>query len=58
MVPKKTGTFRPVFNLKPLNQFVRKEAFKMATIRTVANAIRSGDFAVSLDLKTPTYTFP
>lgn len=51
LVPKKTGGFRPVFNLRPLNHFIQKESFKMATIRTVAAAIRPGDFAVSLDLK-------
>ena len=28
-VPKKTGDFRPVVNLKPLNQFVEKIHFKM-----------------------------
>ena len=51
LVPKKSGGYRPVFNLKPLNAFIEKETFKMATIRTVKNAIRPGDFAISLDLK-------
>jgi len=51
LVPKKGGKFRPVFNLKPLNAHVIKRQFKMATVRSVANAIRPGDFAVSLDLK-------
>jgi len=51
LVPKKGGMFRPVFNLKPLNAHVVKRSFKMATVKSVANAIRPGDFAVSLDLK-------
>ena len=32
LVPKKTGDFRPVINLKPLNQFVKKIHFKMESI--------------------------
>jgi len=51
LVPKKGGSYRPVFNLKPLNQHIHKRKFKMATVRTVAAAIRPGDFAVSIDLQ-------
>ena len=51
LVPKKDGSRRPVFNLKTLNNFVKKKTFKMATIHTVAQSIRCGDWAVSLDLK-------
>jgi len=51
LVPKKGGTFRPVFNLKPLNQSIAKRQFKMATVKSVASAIRPGDFAVSIDMK-------
>jgi len=51
LVPKKGGKWRPVFNLKPLNAHVQKRAFKMATVRSVAQSIRPGDLAVSLDLK-------
>ena len=51
LVPKKGGSYRPVFNLRPLNQSIAKKKFKMATVKTVASAIRPGDFAVSIDLK-------
>ena len=33
LVPKKTGDFRPVINLKPLNHFVDKIHFKMENIQ-------------------------
>ena len=51
LVKKKNGSFKPVFNLKPLNKHIHKQSFKMATVRTVAESIRQGDWAVSLDLK-------
>ena len=50
LVPKKTGDFRPVINLKPLNQFFEKIHFKMENIRMALNCISSGDFMVSIDL--------
>ena len=50
LVPKKTGDFRPVINLKPLYQFVEKIHFKMENIRMALNCISSGDFMVSTDL--------
>ena len=39
LVPKKTGDFRPVINLKPLNQFVEKIHFKMENIHMALNCI-------------------
>ena len=50
LVPTKTGNFRPVINLKPLNQFVEKIHFKMENTRMALNCISSGDFMVSIDL--------
>jgi len=43
LVPKKGGSLRPVFNLKPLNKHVAKRQFKMATVKTVASTIRPND---------------
>ena len=50
LVPKKTGNFRPVINLKPLNQFVEKIHLKMENIRMALNCISSGDCMVSIGL--------
>ena len=42
LVPKKDGTFRPVFDLKSLNTYVCKEKFKMTTPRAVTRALHTG----------------
>ena len=42
LVPKKGGTFRPVFNLKRLNAFVRYEHFKMESTPMLMNLIQRG----------------
>ena len=39
LVPKKTGDFQPVINLKPLNQSVQKIHFKMESIHMASNCI-------------------
>lgn len=51
VVPKKNGELRPVINLRPLNQYIRKRHFKMDTMSTVLNLVKTGDWAISLDLK-------
>ena len=58
LVSKKTGNFRPVINLKPLNQFVKKIHFKMDNIRMAWNCISPGDFMVSIDLKDAYFSAP
>ena len=58
LVPKKTGDFRPVINLKPLNQFVQKIHFKMENIRMALNSISPGDYMVSVDLKDAYFSVP
>ena len=58
LVPKKTGDFRPVVNLKPLNQFVEKIHFKIENIRMALNCISPGDFMVSIDLKDAYFSVP
>ena len=42
LVPKESGDFRPVINLKPLNQFVEEIHFKMESKQMVLNAVRRG----------------
>ena len=58
LVPKKDGTFRPVFDLKSLNVYVRKEKFKMTTPRAVTHALHKGDWVVSVDLKDAYFHVP
>ena len=58
LVPKKTGDFRPVINLKPLNQLVEKIHFKMDNIHMVLNCISPRDFMVSIGLKDDYFSVP
>ena len=58
LVPKKSGGFRPVINLKPLNQFVEKIHFKMENIQTAIESLNYGDYMVSLDLKDAYFSVP
>ena len=51
VVPKKNGELRPVINLRPLNQYIRKQHFKMDTMSKVINLVKKGDWGISLDLK-------
>ncbi|MES9883340.1 MAG: reverse transcriptase domain-containing protein [Sedimenticola sp.] len=50
-MPKKNGKLRPVLDLSALNRFVLIERFKMETTRSIRDAIRPGDWAVSIDLQ-------
>ena len=47
-----------MFDLKTLNQFVRKEKFKVTTSRVVTNALHHRDWAVSVDLKDAYFHIP
>ena len=58
VIPKKSGGFRPIINLKPLNEFIIFEHFKMEGIGTLKEIIRPGDWMVSLDLKDAYLTVP
>ena len=51
LVPKKDGSFRPVINLNPLNQFTAKAHFKMETLAMIRDLLREGDWMASIDLK-------
>ena len=51
LVPKKSGDFRPVINLKPLNKFVQRIRFKMESIDLISGLLHPGDYLASVDLK-------
>ena len=58
VVPKKDGGNRPVVNLKPLNQFLVYEHFKMEGIHMLRDLLRQGDYLVKIDLKDAYLTVP
>ena len=58
VVPKKDGGNRPVVNLKPLNQYLAYEHFKMEGIHLLRDLLKKGDFLVKIDLKDAYLTVP
>ena len=50
VIPKRNGGFRPVFNLKKLNQFIHAPHFKMETLQEVTKLIKESDYLTSIDL--------
>ena len=51
LVPKKTGGWRPVFDLSQLNEFLVIPKFKMETPIAVQRSLQQGMWAVSIDIK-------
>ena len=49
-VPKQTGGFRAILNLRKLNKFIRNQHFKMETLRSVIQSLNIGDWVFSIDL--------
>ena len=58
IVPKKDGGNRPVTNLKPLNQFLVYEHFKMEGIHMLRDLLKQDDYLVKIDLKDAYLTVP
>jgi hypothetical protein len=58
VVPKKDGGNRSVVNLKPLNQFLGYEHFKMEGIHMLRDLLKKEDFLVKIDLKDAYLTVP
>lgn len=54
VVPKPDKTYRLIINLKPLNQFIQNEHFKMEDYRTVMNLMQKIHSLVALTSKTLT----
>lgn len=57
-IPKSTGGYRPIVNLKPLNAFIVYEHFKMESFETAKTLVRKGDWLAKLDLKDAYLTVP
>jgi len=51
LVPKKTGTFRPVFDLSQLNRHLVIPKFRMESAITIMRSLKKGDWVVSVDVK-------
>jgi hypothetical protein len=58
LIPKRTGGYRPIINLKALNRFLSYQKFKMEGISSVRHTIREGDWLTKLDLKDAYLTVP
>jgi len=51
LAPKKTGDWRPILNLKPLNAYIRPKRFRMENLSYVLRSHFQGYWATSIDLK-------
>ena len=51
LVPKKDGSYRPVFNLRPLNRFMENSHFKMEGLPAVKELLQRDDWLCTMDLK-------
>jgi hypothetical protein len=51
VIPKKSGGWRPIINLKRLNSFIRYKHFKMEGLDCVRYLLQRGDWMVKLDLQ-------
>ena len=58
ITPKKSGGFRPVINLKQVNEFIPYEHFKMDGLKDVKNLLQQGDLMCKLDLKDASFAIP
>ena len=58
LIPKRSGGYRPIINLKGLNTFLTAHKFKMEGISTITHTIREGDWLSKLDLKDAYFTVP
>ena len=58
LVGKKDGGYRPVINLKMLNQFIPFLHFKMEGLSQLKHIIQEGDWMCKLDLKDAYFSVP
>ena len=55
---KKEGTFRPIIDLKKVNNFIPYQKFKMESLKNIRSLLQPGDFLVKIDLKDAYFTVP
>lgn len=51
LVPKSSGVWRGILNLKQLNHFILYKRFKMQSLKSILGYIREGNLLQSVDLK-------
>ena len=51
VIPKKSGGFRLIINLKLLNKFITYKHFKMERLNTLTHLIREEDWFAKIDLQ-------
>ena len=51
LTPKKSGLWRPILNLKPLNAFMHPPPFRMETLKAILPTLRRVSWGATLDLK-------
>jgi ribonuclease HI len=58
VIPKRTGGYRPIVNLKNLNRYIEYHHFKMEGVQILKDTIRPLDFFTKIDLKDAYLTVP
>ncbi|KAI8494598.1 hypothetical protein Bbelb_278240 [Branchiostoma belcheri] len=58
LVPKKTGAWRPVVNLRPLNQYVDAPHFKMEGLQDLKSLLIESDYMASIDFRDAYFHIP
>lgn len=58
LAPKRNGTYRFIFNLRKLNEFIETRHFKLEDIRTAKNLVTKNCFMATIDLEDAYYTVP
>ncbi|PJE77917.1 hypothetical protein CI610_03154 [invertebrate metagenome] len=58
LVQKKNGKFRPVINLRDLNDCIEYHHFKQETLEVILQSVQRNDFFTSVDLKDAYFSVP
>ena len=51
LVPKPNNRWRPILDMKNLNQFLKVQKFKRETPKTIRTSLQQGEWATSIDFK-------